>query len=455
LNRSSKPDGGWKLVHHLLMSTSGHQNDQQAKPQVSKFTEQLLERCDKLAKLSSMTDAICRVYLSAEHQAANTAVLDWMRDAGMASYVDAVGNVRGRYAGASEQAPVLVIGSHLDSVPDAGAYDGILGVLLGISAVAELHAAGRRLPFAIEVIGFGEEEGVRFGTTLMTSRAVAGTWQEDWWQLTDAEGVSVREAFEQFQLNPSQLPEAILNPAEVLAYVEVHIEQGPVLEAENLPLGVVTAIAGAKRMRVGIRGLAGHAGTTPMNLRRDALVAAARGIALIEQEAQRFDVVATVGQIHCEPGGVNVIPGYAEFSLDIRSGDDATRDKALAEIVAALQQDCAARNLQLDIEETHSATAAPCAVHLQSLFAEALAACDVPVHSLASGAGHDAMAMAELCDVAMLFVRSPGGISHNPAESVIPTDVALAQQVLLEFLIKLAGVHSDRDSNTDRSLENG
>ena len=410
------------------------------------MSDLLLARCATLSRMSSMTDGICRVYLSEEHKAANAQTLLWMREAGMTARVDAAGNVRGRYPGATEDAPVLLIGSHLDTVPDAGAYDGILGVLLGISAVSELAAKDQKLPFAIEVIGFGEEEGVRFGTTLMTSRAVAGTWDDSWWAIQDDAGVSVKEAFTQFGLDSDRLSEASLKVGDraavktesVLAYVEVHIEQGPALEAANLPLGVVTAIAGAKRLRVTVDGRAGHAGTTPMNMRRDALVAASRAVARAETLANKFDVVATVGQISCEPGGVNVIPRRAEFSLDIRSGDDRLRDAALDEFLSQLESDCSERGLEVSVEETHSATAVPCAEHLQNLFAQAVADVGVAEMRLASGAGHDAMAMADLCDVAMLFIRSPGGISHNPAESVIAEDVQLAHDALLAFLRRLA-----------------
>ena len=408
----------------------------------SRAAEQVLEQCAVLATMSSMTNGICRVYLSEEHRRANTQVSQWMQEAGMTTHIDAVGNVRGRYAASFEDAPVLLIGSHLDSIPDAGAYDGILGVLLGISAVAELNAKAQRLPFAVEIIGFGEEEGVRFGTTLMTSRALAGTWDASWWSLVDDTGVSLKEAFSAFDLDPEAVPGAAMTAADVLGYVEVHIEQGPVLEAEDLPLGVVTAIAGAKRLRIRIEGAAGHAGTTPMELRRDALVAAARAVARAETIAQRFGVVATVGQLGCEPGGVNVIPGAAEFSLDIRSGDDAQRDAALEVFIADTQTDCKQRGLEIEIEHTHAAAAAPCAAHLQDVLESALIDLELEPKKLPSGAGHDAMAIAELCDVAMLFVRSPGGISHNPAESVIMEDVALAHQTLVAFLHKLAQRHS-------------
>lgn len=396
----------------------------------------LLQRCDELATFSAMDNGVCRVYLSPEHQQANERVGQWMIEAGMSVAVDAAGNLRGRFEGTVPDAPALVIGSHLDSIPDAGRYDGILGVLLGIDAVDRIRQSGSRLPFALEVIGFGEEEGVRFGTTLMTSRACAGTWDDSWWSLEDSNGQSLRACFDEFGLVPGDIASARMTPANVLAYVEAHIEQGPVLESMGLPLGVVSAIAGARRLQVSIAGMAGHAGTTPMTLRKDALVAAALGIALAERLANENGLVATVGQISCTPGGVNVIPGSAEFSLDIRSGDDALRDRVLAEFEAALTTICTQRGLGLSISHTHQAAAVGCAESLQALFSDALASVGCKPHVLESGAGHDAMAMAEICDVAMLFIRCEGGISHNPAEAVTLEDTAIALDALVAFIEK-------------------
>jgi len=406
-------------------------------PTPAEVANRLLVRCDTLAAMSSMPGGICRVYLSPEHKQANALVLEWMTAAGMTARLDAAGNVRGHYPGSTADAKTLVIGSHLDSVPDAGAYDGILGVVLGIAVVEALHNAEQRLPFAIEVVGFGEEEGVRFGTTLMGSRAVAGTWDDEWWSLVDADGVSLSEAFNEFGLDPEAIESAALKRSELLAYVEAHIEQGPVLEEAGCPLGVVTAIAGAKRLLVEIAGQAGHAGTTPMALRKDALVAAAHGVMLAEQLAQQHALVATVGQISVSPGGVNVIPGMAAFSLDIRSGDDAVRDAALAEWRQNLSALCETRHLSLTVTETHSAPAVPCADWLQETMAQALKDLGEPTMHLPSGAGHDAMAMADICDVAMLFIRCTGGISHNPAEAVLAADVARAYSALARFVDRL------------------
>ncbi len=398
----------------------------------------ILKRCDELAAFSSMEGGVCRVYLSPEHQQANDRVGQWMRDAGMSVVVDAAGNVRGRLEGSVAEAPALIIGSHLDSIPDAGKYDGILGVLLGIDAVERIRQADLNLPFALEVIGFGEEEGVRFGTTLMTSRACAGTWDDAWWSVTDETGQSLQDSFARFGLVAADIDQARIDPTKVLAFVEAHIEQGPVLESMGLPLGVVSAIAGARRLQLSISGMAGHAGTTPMNLRKDALVAAALGVALAEELANEHGLVATVGQIACTPGGVNVIPGTAEFSLDIRSGDDALRDRVLAEFETRLTTICTERGLTLSISHTHKAAAVGCAQPLQALFADAVARVGCEVHHLESGAGHDAMAMADICDVAMLFIRCEGGISHNPAEAITAADTAIALDALVAFIENFA-----------------
>ena len=385
-----------------------------------------------------MPDGICRVYLSREHQRANERVAEWMRAVGMDTWVDAAGSVCGRYAGEQENAKTLVIGSHLDTIPDAGRYDGILGVLLGIEVVGALHAASRRLPFAIEVIGFAEEEGVRFGATLMASRAFAGTWDSDWWALADADGIDLRSAFAEFGLSAEQITQARRDAGSLLGYLEVHIEQGPVLESLDAPLGVVTAIAGARRAQISITGLAGHAGTTPMNLRRDALVAAAQGIALLEALAVEYGVVATVGQIECEPGGVNVIPGFVTFSIDVRAADDGLRDRVVAMFETQLQSLCEARSLALQVTPLHAAAAVACAPQLQQAFAAAVTQLGLSPHELPSGAGHDAMAVADVCPVGMLFLRCTDGISHNPAEAVTREDVAWSFAALERTVVNLA-----------------
>jgi allantoate deiminase len=402
--------------------------------QLSK-AEQILSRCDELAQYSSMSGGICRVYLSESHRQANERVGRWMDEAGMTRWTDAAGSLCGRSSGVNPDAPVVVIGSHLDSIPDAGRYDGVLGVLLGIAVIESLASSGNALPFGLEVVGFGEEEGVRFGTTLMASRAFAGTWDSNWWDLVDADGVTLDAAFTRFGLTPSAVDEASrgsesqMHPR-VLAYLEAHIEQGPVLESLGLPLGVVTAIAGARRFKVRIKGMAGHAGTTPMNLRRDALVAAAHAVVLIEELAVLRGLVATVGQLNCEPGAVNVIPGSVEFSVDIRSADDLLRDAVVLEIETSLTGLCVKRNLELKIDPTHRASAVQCAPRLQQAMSASLQQLGCEAHKLASGAGHDAMAVADVCDVGMLFIRCTGGISHHPAEAVTQVDVAWALAAL-------------------------
>ncbi|HSC68810.1 MAG TPA: allantoate amidohydrolase [Cellvibrio sp.] len=402
------------------------------------LAKKIMHQCDQLASISSNLENISRFYLTPEHQRCNELVAQWMQDAGMETWVDAAGNICGRYAAQDACAKTLILASHLDSIPNAGAYDGILGVLVAIAVVEQLYQNNIALPYAIDVIGFGDEEGSRFGSTLLGSRAVAGTWNPDWWALKDCAGISLHQAFIDFGLQPDNIHSAARAPEDLLAYLEVHIEQGPVLEDENLALGIVTAIAGARRFTIEIQGYAGHAGTVPMPKRKDALVGAALGVILVENIANEFDVVATVGKIECGPGAVNVIPGHAKFTIDIRSGNDQLRDQALAKIQHELDLICAIRNLSATWSEIHNAPATVCADWIQALQAEVLCDMNLKPYKLMSGAGHDAMAMADICDVAMYFVRCKGGVSHHPDESVTVEDVAVAITALGNTLQKLA-----------------
>ncbi len=402
------------------------------------LAEKVMHWCDQLAAISSHPENISRFYLTPEHKRCNELVAQWMQDAGMETWVDAAGNLCGRYDGKNPCAKTLILASHLDSIPNAGAYDGILGVLVAIAVVEQFYQNDITLPYAIDIIGFGDEEGTRFGSTLLGSRAVAGTWNPEWWELKDRNGISLKQAFIDFGLEPDNIHSAARNPDDLLAYIEVHIEQGPVLENENLALGIVTAIAGARRFSIDIEGYAGHAGTVPMPMRKDALVGAALGVVLVENIANEFDVVATVGKIECGPGAVNVIPGHATFTIDIRSGDDQLRDQAFAKIQHELDMICLNRNLVARWTEIHNAPAVVCADWIQALQASVLRDMNLHPYTLMSGAGHDAMAMADICDVAMYFVRCKGGVSHHPDESVTVDDVALAIDALSNTLQKLA-----------------
>lgn len=402
------------------------------------LAKKVMHWCDQLAAISSNPENISRFYLTPEHKRCNELVAQWMQDAGMETWVDAAGNLCGHYDAQDTCAKTLILASHLDSIPNAGAYDGILGVLIAIAVVEQLYQSNIALPYAIDIIGFGDEEGTRFGSTLLGSRAVAGTWNSDWWQLKDRAGISLHQAFINFGLAPENIHSAARHPDDLLAYLEVHIEQGPVLEDENLALGIVTAIAGARRFAIEIQGYAGHAGTVPMSMRKDALVGAAHGVVLIENIAKEFNVVATVGQIECGPGAVNVIPGHAKFTIDIRSSDDQLRDQAFAKIQHELDLICASRNLSAAWSEIHNAPAVVCADWIQALQVAVLRDMNLTPYKLMSGAGHDAMAMADICDVAMYFVRCKGGVSHHPDESVTVEDVALAIDALGNTLQKLA-----------------
>ena len=405
------------------------------------------DRCQQLAQLSEQPDGLTRVFLSREQRAADDLVLGWMREAGMDARLDAVGNCVGRYESQEPGRPCLMLGSHLDTVRDAGKYDGMLGVVTAIECVAELARSGTRLPFAIEVVGFADEEGVRFGATLLGSRAVAGTFDERVLDTTDANGMSMRDAMTAFGLDPSRIGDATRRPRDVLAYVELHIEQGPVLESLQLPVGVVTAINGGNRASIEIRGTAGHAGTVPMSLRRDALAAAAECVLAIERMAREMnaegharDVVATVGRLEVSPGAVNVIPGSVRFTLDVRAPTDAARDDARN----AMERECRAiatrRGVEIAIAPLWEARTTVCDPELQRQFDRAVEAEGLRVHRLPSGAGHDGMAIIGIAPIGMLFVRCRAGISHNPAEAVEVADVEAGARTLMRFVRDFAPV---------------
>ncbi|MFO1399538.1 MAG: allantoate amidohydrolase [Burkholderiales bacterium] len=397
------------------------------------------EQCDALARHSELPGGLTRVFLSPQQREVNALVLAWMREAGMHARLDALGNCVGRYEGATPGAPCLMLGSHLDTVRDAGRYDGMLGVLCAIECVRALAQADVRLPFAVEVVGFGDEEGVRYGSTLLGSRAVAGTFDPALLDKTDGDGIALRDALAAFGLDPARHRDAARTPPEVLAYAELHIEQGPVLEAHGLPVGVVTAINGGNRFAIEIAGMAGHAGTVPMTLRRDALAAAAECVLATERIASSLpDVVGTVGRIAALPGAMNVIPGRVSFSLDVRAPTDAQRHDAVAAITGEFARIAARRNVALSAAPLWEAKTAPCAPDLQRQIAAAIAAEGIPVHHLPSGAGHDGMALVDIAPIGMLFVRCRDGISHNPAEAVTEADVATGLRVLARFILAFA-----------------
>ena len=354
-----------------------------------------------------------------------------MQDSGLETHVDAIGNLIGRTQNGTGK-PTLLLGSHIDTVRDAGAYDGNFGVLAAIMAVKSLPADQ---PYAIEIIAFGDEEGSRFPQTLSGSRAIAGTFDLHALDAADKAGTTLRDALNAFGCNPDAIAAIARNRAEILAYVELHIEQGPVLEGAKIPVGIVTAINGASRLSVTLTGTAGHAGTIPMSMRRDALAAAAEQILFIQTHATAIpNLVATVGAIAIHPGAPNSVPGRATYSIDIRAPEDSIRAQAVTAITTRLREIAASRDIEIVITQTHEAPATQCSPWLQAQLATAIAKQNLPIFHLSSGAGHDAMAIAALCPVAMLFTRCKGGISHTPAESITAEDADIAVTVLLDFL---------------------
>ena len=398
---------------------------------------EVVRRCRELARISEEEGRLTRWFAGPAMARANALVGRWMAEAGMAVRVDAAGNVVGHLPGSDPDAGTLLLGSHLDTVRDAGAFDGPLGVLGAIECVARLRAEHVSLPYSVDVLGFSDEEGLRFGTAYLGSRAVAGTLGPEALGVADADGVTVREALGAF----GDGPEAASRRGErLLGYVELHIEQGPELERRDAPVGVVTAIAGATRAEVGFTGRAGHAGTVPMELRRDAACAVAEFVLAVEAAGRaRPGLVATVGRLAAQPGAPNVIPGGAHASLDVRHARDAVRSEAVAALRERAAEIASARAVELAWEERMATPAVAMDPELTELLAAAVAEHGAPDVRLAGGAGHDAVALSELTGTAMLFVRCAGGVSHDPGESVDPADVAVALDVLDGFLRRLAG----------------
>ncbi len=385
---------------------------------------------------SEADDGLTCSYMTDTHIRTAGQLKQWMIDAGMSAHIDAVGNVVGRYMSDAPGAKTLMTGSHYDTVRDGGKYDGRLGILLPIAIVRHLNETGEKLPFHFDIVGFAEEEGVRFKSTFLGSNAMTGNFDMALLDQVDAQGISMREALKAAGHDVNDIAGIARNPADLLGFVEVHIEQGPVLLERGLALGVVTAIAGSSRYLVSLTGLASHAGTTPMTMRKDAAAAAAEIVLLVEQRCSKAEsLVGTVGQLQVPNGSVNVIPGACQLSLDIRAAQDEVRLAAVQDVLDGIAAICARRQVEVDIKQLVSAQAAPCAPWLMDQFGAAVQKAGLPRFDLLSGAGHDAMAMAAITDVAMLFTRcGNGGISHNRLETMTADDADIAAQVLLDFL---------------------
>ena len=397
--------------------------------------DRIIARCREIAACSEVPGEITRLFLTPSMHTVHRLLGNWMEGAGMTVHLDAIGNLRALWPGLAPGSPRLLIGSHLDTVPNAGAFDGVLGVVLGVAIVEELH--GQHLPFAIEVVGFSEEEGIRFGKPFLGSLALVGRLDEEALARTDRNNISLREAIQAYGLDADRLPAAAMSD-DVIAYLEFHIEQGPVLENEDLSLAVVEALVGQTRMELIFTGQANHAGTTPMLLRQDAMTAAADWIVNVENYANcHAGLVATVGKLEASPGAGNVIAGRVTSSLDIRHADDAVRKTAVIEIMDHAKIAAAKRGVQVSGHTQLEQPAVPLDPHLTVLLQNAVTRAGFPSRTLTSGAGHDAMILAPAIPSAMLFLRSPGGLSHHPNEAVLPQDVEAALATAMEFLTQL------------------
>jgi allantoate deiminase len=406
--------------------------------------KKIMRRVEALARISETPENLTRTFGSPAMRRANELVAKWMREAGMKTRLDAIGNLIGHYDGAKPNAKIFLLGSHLDTVRNAGKFDGPLGVILAIACVENLHRKKVRLPCAVEVVGFADEEGARFQTTYLGSKVLAGRFEQKNLRRKDADGISMRDAIRNFGGDPAKLATARMDSKKLLGYLEAHIEQGPVLEEKNLAVGVVSAIAGQTRARIKFFGRAGHAGTTPMNLRRDALCAAAEFILAVEKLAkEKSDLVATVGEISARPGAGNVIPGEVGLSLDVRHAQDSIRKSAQNILKKTAAEIARRRNVRLFFEVVHEAGSANCSEKLSGLLGAAVKNRQKKLIQISSGAGHDAAVMSEITPTAMLFIRCKKGVSHHPDESVKLDDVRVALDVMNDFLIKLGDEKTD------------
>lgn len=419
--------------------------------------QRVMVRCGELARITESPGRIHRIYLSPEHSRANRLVAEWMRELGMRTWQDAAGNQLGRLEPAvpthlgthvhrNKDARALLLGSHLDTVVDAGRFDGVLGVLMALEVVRLLRETREEgydtvfvspFHFALEVAAFSDEEGTRFGKALLGSSAVGGLWDDAWWALTEPSGVSLSEAFREFGLDPGRIRDATRRPDELVGYLEAHIEQGPELDRRGEPLAVVSSIAAARRFQLIIEGEARHAGGTPYDMRRDALLGASEAALAVERLCRtEHHITGTVGQFSVLPGAINVIPGMVRFSVDLRGEFADQRDRVWGDIANEIDSVTRRRGLRWEAAEVHNAAATVCAPGLQHVIHEGIRAA-VPhgtanPATLFSPAGHDAMAIAAVTEVGMLFLRNPDGISHHPNESVSVEDVALGLRAYTE-----------------------
>ncbi|WED25314.1 allantoate amidohydrolase [Vibrio sp. DW001] len=409
------------------------------KPTMDKLAITVMEYCQVLAKYTQTPGQMDRRYLTPEHKLTNEQIRTWADESHLPSWQDQAGNQWVRLQANSDTEQRIILGSHTDTVPNGGKYDGVLGVIAPLVLIKYFADNGIAFDFHVDVVGFGDEEGTRFGATLLGSSAISGKWISKWRELTDDNGVSLAQAMRDFALDVSKVSEAQIDSNHVIAYVELHIEQGPVLEEKDLPISAVNGIAGAKRFSITLEGKAGHAGTVPIASRQDALVSACQWITELNQAARNsiaddYPVLATVGKLDVYPGGVNVIPGCVNMSLDVRSINDGARDAFIARSIERLEGLASENGVSIKLEETHNAQAVSCEPNVTTAMVEVVEQIiGVPL-ALTSGAGHDAMVLADIVPTTMLFMRCKEGISHSPKESVNVEDVAVSLSALAMFI---------------------